>query len=336
MKYHQYIFHISRSLFAVVVCVLTFFIISGMSVYLSAAGINTIRVFKRAEIKGDKIQLGKISTISGGDSELIKKLRAIVISKAPLPGRSRMIDEDYIKIRLKQNSIDLSQIRLLVPEKVEVYRGFIEIPKEKIEKVVLDFVYGIVPWDRDRIRIKKVRVSSNVVLPEGKVTYTIVPPKNMDLLGTTLLSVHFKVNGNFQKKVWATVNIEVLTEMVVTKRPLRRYQLITEDDIQLKEMDLAKVKSNVVNNYEEVLGKRTKRAIKANVVLRTDHIELPPLVKRGDVVSIIAESDGLMITALGEVRKRGCRGERIRVLNLDSKKGIYARVLDCNRVKVDF
>ena len=116
MKYHQYLFHISRSLFAVVVCLLTFFIISGMSGYLSAAGINTIRVFKRAEIKGDKIQLGKIATISGGDSELIKKLRAIVISKAPLPGKSRMIDEDYIKIRLKQNDIDLSQIRLLAPE----------------------------------------------------------------------------------------------------------------------------------------------------------------------------------------------------------------------------
>jgi flagella basal body P-ring formation protein FlgA len=144
------------------------------------------------------------------------------------------------------------------------------------------------------------------------------------------------VNGDFRKKVWATVNIEVLTEMVVTKRPLRRYQVITDDDIQLKELDLAKVKSNAVTNYEEVLGKRTKRAIKANMVLRTDHLELPPLVKRGDVVSIIAESDGLRITALGEVKKRGCRGERIRVVNLDSKKGIYARVLDSNRVKVDF
>jgi flagella basal body P-ring formation protein FlgA len=336
MKYQQHIFHTSRSLFTVIVCLLTFFIVSQMSGNPFAAGINTIKVFKRAEIKGDKVRLGRISTIRGEDSELINKLRAIVISKAPLPGKSRRIDEDYIKIRLKQNGIDLSQIRLLVPGKVEVYRGVIEIPKEKIKKVILDFVYGMVPRDKERARVKKVHVSSNVVLPEGKVTYSVVPPKNMDFLGTIPLSVLFKVNGNFQKKVWATVNIEVLTEMVVTKRPLRRHQLITEDDIQLKEMDLAEVKSNSVTNYEEVLGKRTKRAIKANEVLRTDHIELPPLVRRGDVVSIIAESDGLMITALGEVRKRGCRGERIRVVNLDSKKGIYGRVLDANTVKVDF
>ena len=101
-------------------------------------------------------------------------------------------------------------------------------------------------------------------------------------------------------------------------------------------MDLSKIKAYAVTTYEAVLGKRTKRAIKTDAVLSTDHIELPPLVKRGDVVSIIAESDGLRITALGEVRQMGCRGERINVLNLDSKKCIYAHVLDSNTVRVDF
>jgi flagella basal body P-ring formation protein FlgA len=148
--------------------------------------------------------------------------------------------------------------------------------------------------------------------------------------------VLFKVNRHLEKKIMATVNIEVLAEMVATKRSLRRYQMITEDDIHLKKMDLSKVKSDAVTTYEEVLGKRTKRAINTDEVLRTDHIELPPLVKRGDVVSIIAESDGLRITALGEVKKKGCRGERIRVLNLDSKKCIYACVLDSKTVRVDF
>jgi flagella basal body P-ring formation protein FlgA len=148
--------------------------------------------------------------------------------------------------------------------------------------------------------------------------------------------VLFKVNRHLEKKIWATVNIEVLTDMVVTKRPLRRYQMITKNDIHLNKRDLSKMKSNALTTLEEVLGKRTKRAIKTDEVLRRDHIELPPLVRRGDVVSIIAESNGLRITALGEVRKKGCRGERIKVLNLDSKKCIYANVLDSNTVRVDF
>jgi flagella basal body P-ring formation protein FlgA len=72
------------------------------------------------------------------------------------------------------------------------------------------------------------------------------------------------------------------------------------------------------------------------VVLRTDLIELPPLVRRGNVVVIIAESDVLKVTALGEVKEKGRRGETIRVVNLSSKKEIYARVVDSNTVKVDF
>jgi flagella basal body P-ring formation protein FlgA len=70
--------------------------------------------------------------------------------------------------------------------------------------------------------------------------------------------------------------------------------------------------------------------------LRADNIELPPLVKRGDFVTIIAESENLKITTLGQVKKRGCIGERIPVVNLDSKKVLHALVVDANTVKVDF
>ena len=336
MKYAQYRVHGSRSCIAVIVLFLAFLPLPGISGHIFAAGINTVRVFERSEVKYDKIRLGQIAEIKGEDPALLKKLREIVIGKAPLPGKSRRIDEDCIRIRLKRNGIDLSQIRLRVPIKVEVSRSFIKISKEKIEKIVMDSVYGLVPWEKDQVRIKKICVSNSVLLPEGNITYKVVAPRNTDFLGNVPLSVLFKVNRRLEKKIWATVNIEVLTEMVVTKRSLRRYHTITEDDIHLKKMDLSKVKSNAVTTYEEALGKRTKRAINTGEVLRTDHIELPPLVKRGDVVSIIAETDGLRITALGEVRKKGCRGERIKVLNLDSKKCIYAHVLDSNTVRVDF
>ena len=319
-------------------CFLAFFFTPEISGSLYGAGMNTVsvRVFKRSVVKSDEILLGKIAEIKGDKRALIRKLSDIVIGKAPLPGKSRQIDEDYLKIRLKQNGIDLSQINLLFPSKIEISRAFIEISKTKIIKVISEFLLRVVPWDKERVRIKKICVKENVVLPEGNVSYSVVPPKSTDFLGTVPLSVHFMVNGHLQKTIWVLANIEVLAEMVVTKRPLRRYQLITEDTIQVKKMYLTKTKPNIVTSREDILGKRTKRAINANVVLRKDDIELPPLVRRGQLVTIIAESDGIKITTLGEVRKSGCLDERIRVMNLDSKKGIYARVLDSNTVKVEF
>jgi flagella basal body P-ring formation protein FlgA len=101
-------------------------------------------------------------------------------------------------------------------------------------------------------------------------------------------------------------------------------------------MDLAKLPTGVITDPEAVLGKRTRRAIGAKTVLRADLVESPPLVKRGDVVVIIAETSGLKITALGEVKKKGRLGESIPVMNYDSKKILYARVLDSSTVKVEF
>ena len=319
-----------------VICFSVSFLLLVIPGYLSAAGITTVTVFEKAEIQKDKIRLGEIAKIRGEDRKLNQELKAVVIGTAPLPGKSRRIDGDYIKIRLKQNRIELSQISLHVPKKVEVSRSFVEIPKKKIEKIVLDFICKQMPCERNKVRVKNVRINRKVILPKGKVTYEVVPPKNAGLLGKIPMLVLFKVDGDLKKRVWVTVDIEVLTKVVVTRKPLGRYQLITEDDIRLKEMDLARLPSNTITSARKVLGKRAKRPINPNVVLTTGNIESPPLVKRGDVVGIIAESRGLRISALGKAKERGHLGQRIRVINLDSNKEIYARVVDKKEVKVDF
>jgi len=44
----------------------------------------------------------------------------------------------------------------------------------------------------------------------------------------------------------------------------------------------------------------------------------------------------LRISAFGQVKQRGAQGELIQVVNLDSNKVVYARVLDANTVKIEF
>jgi len=326
----------SKFFFVLVLCLSLFPFILGITANLSAANMTSIRVLKKAEIEDDKMLLGKIAVIKGEDSELVQKLRAIDVGRVPLPGKSRRIDKHNIKIRLKQNGVDLSRIILEVPKKNEISRSFIEISRERIEKIALDFIYKNISYERNRARVKEIRVNRSVVLPKGRVAYKVVSSPNMDFFGLIPLSISFSVNGRFQKKVSVTVDIEVLTEVVVTKRPIGRYKMITEDDICLQKRDMSNLSSDIIISFEDVLGKRAKRAINTKTVLRANLIEFPSLVKRGDIVSIIAESNGLRITALGEVKEKGRKGQRVRVVNLDSKKGIYARVLDSNTVAVSF
>jgi len=53
-------------------------------------------------------------------------------------------------------------------------------------------------------------------------------------------------------------------------------------------------------------------------------------------VSILAESKGLRVSDIGIAKEGGRRGGRIRVVNMDSNKGVYARIIDSSTVKVEF
>lgn len=301
-----------------------------------ASSLIYIKVLENIEIDDDNIILGKIAKIEGNDSVLIENLRQIIIANAPLPGKSRKLEGDLFKLRLKQNSVDLNRLDLRIPPKVIVTRRFIEVSREEIQALVSNYLLEHMPAVGGDVRIKEVQVAEALKLPTGRVTYKLNPPRNLKMLGKIPISIHFDVNGNYQKRVWATATVEVLAEVVVTKRPLGRHKPLTEDDFELQRMDLSNVPANVITEPEAILGKRTRRAIGAKTILRADLIEFPPLVKRGDLVMIIAESDGFKITALGQVKKRGRLGERIPVINFDSKKILYARVVDANTVKVDY
>jgi flagella basal body P-ring formation protein FlgA len=294
--------------------------IVGAAAALTAAEMTTIRVRDQVEIENGEVLLGQIASIEGSDTQLVQQLKDIVIGRAPLPGMTRLYDQKHLKKRLKQHHINLAGVNLEGPRRVRISRSHVEIDKHKIEKIVSDFITQNIPQENKTVRIKEINVSERVVLSKGRIAYKVLAPGMRQLMGRSSIAVDFSVNGHFEKKVWVTATVEVWGPVVVTRKPLGRYKPITEDDILLQTMDLTHLSANVVTDPEAVLGKRTKRAIGAQTPLRADSIELPPLVKRGDLVVIIVESKGLKITTRGLVKKKGRLGDRIPVVNVDSKK----------------
>ena len=304
---------------------------------LNAAGLTTVRLPGNSEVDSDEVILGRIAEIEGSDLQLIRSLKNVVVGKAPQPGKSRRINAQFLKLRLRQSKIDLSSIQLVIPGEITITRSHVEIKKEEIELIISRFIHQNLSADREAVKIINIRVPDRVVLPKGQITYEVKLPRNTtELLGNFPLSVNFKVDEEFNKRIWTSATVEMLTDVVVTQKPVGRHKPITENDIKLVKMDLANLPSNAIADPELVLGRRSKRAINAGTILRTDLVELPPLVKRGDMVVIVFESGGMKITALGQVKRKGKLGERIPVMNFDSKKTLFAQVVDANTVKVKY
>ncbi len=212
----------------------------------------------------------------------------------------------------------------------------IEITRNMIEDIVMDFLNAKVPWDKHRVKIKLVQISNGLMLPDMPYSYKVVPPNDTRYLGTVPLNVVFDIQGQPPKKAWATVKIEVETDVIVVNKPLNRNQTIGKDDVNVVSMDMADLPSNYISRLEDVVGKKTLRIMNPKEVFRTDIVELPPMVKRNDRVSIVAESGNLRITAVGEVKESGGIGDRVKVVNLSSNKEIFARILDSKTVQVEF
>lgn len=126
-------------------------------------------------------------------------------------------------------------------------------------------------------------------------------------------------------------------EMVVcTSCPLRRYQVIGTQDVKLVKKNVAHVPQQALTDIKDVVGKRTRRSVGANAIVTTRLVEAVPLVKRGDLVTVVAESPTLKITCKGLVREKGYQDDIVMVTNLGSKKVIYAKVVNGSTVKVEF
>jgi flagella basal body P-ring formation protein FlgA len=304
---------------------------------LPASGIITVLVSERTEVNEDTVLLGHIARITGSDQRFVGELEQIEIGRAPLPGQTRELDAaSIIHLRLKQHDIDPAAVDLQVPDTVTLVRGYQEASSTAIEALIGEFVQQKIRPHYPTARVKEIRIPAPIILTKGRVSYQVVVPRTGEYLGTIPVQVLCYVNGQVEQKVWVNTKIEAMLDVVVTKRALGRYQPITDEDLGLQSMDLADLASDVILDPEAVIGKRTVRAIPADTVLRSDLVELPPLVRRGDIVTLLAESESLKVTTLGEVRKTGRLGERIQVINLDSRKVLYGRVIDAKTIKVEF
>jgi len=301
-----------------------------------AESVIFVNLNNKSTIVNNDILLKDIASFKGEDLELINKLKNIYICSSPLPGKTKIISRQHINLRLKQNDIPLDNISFNPQGSVKAERSSTVISKEKIKRIVRDYITkNLIHSDR-KIIIKNIYVKKDVVLPEGNIVYQVAGLKNKKLSGIMNLPVIFEVNGGYKKKIFTRVDIECFSEVIVAKRPLPRNKIISIDDIDIVEMDVAKLPLNVIVSSEDIIGKRTKRKIDSKTVLRKDLVEFPPAVNRGDVVTIIAESVCLKISARGRIKKKGHIGEIVKVENMDSRKEIYAKVIDAYTVTVDF
>jgi flagella basal body P-ring formation protein FlgA len=192
------------------------------------------------------------------------------------------------------------------------------------------------PWPKQQVQITNLNLRGDLQVPQGQLTYELLPRSHHLSPGPISLTVVVRVDGKPVRRLLAVGTISVSTEVVVAVMPLSRDQIITRADVRLEERTLAQVPEGAMTDLQEVIGKRPRRSISSGTPLHARLLEAPPVIQKGSVVTVLINTPTLSVVMQGQAKEDGAVGEQIRVVNLASRKEIYGRVIDENTVRVDF
>lgn len=210
------------------------------------------------------------------------------------------------------------------------------VTEARVREVVADFVRQKTEGLGVETAIRRIGPVPELKIPVGEVTFEVQAPRSWEGWGRANLALVVRVNDRVEKNVPVNVEVEALAETVVALRSLERGDVIGPADVAVQKRDISSLTGKLYRSADEVVGKRAKSAVRANTPLKGDHLEKVPMVKSGQLVTIVAENQAVRLTATGRARGNGAEGDIVMVQNLGSMKEIPARVVESGTVRVDF
>ena len=175
-----------------------------------------------------------------------------------------------------------------------------------------------------KIRFRHLRLPKAFAVPSGQLSCEVTP-SDPRVLPSRRFNLIFRVDGRAVKNIAVSATLEALAEVAVTTADLRRGTILHEENIELAERDLNRLRAPCFD-IEELLGQRLKRSLRKGNVLERSAVAFPPLIKRGEIVTITARKGALLVTAKGMAQQNGSAGDMIRVRNISSQKDLICKV----------
>ena len=119
-------------------------------------------------------------------------------------------------------------------------------------------------------------------------------------------------------------------EVVVPAKTIRANTTISANDITLKPIQ----NENAYTLMADVVGQEARTTLYAGRPILFDDIGPPAIVSRNQIVLLSYETSGLKILTEGRALQRGGVGDRVRIMNLDSRATLFGQIQADGSVRV--
>ena len=290
----------------------------------------------QASVQKEVVYLEDIASIQGSSPSLVEKVGKTKIQASPLPGDVLILSRASLSAALQRNGISSLVAQSQIPDRIEVTRPGRSMERAELSQILEDHFQKALGDERKSVKVREIQGIDPFMVPPGVLSWEVRAPAQFYQGGNIPVFLILWAEGEKVREVRAQARLEVFAEVVVAKNSLRRHQIVEEKDVQLVNRNITQQAADVITDVGEVLGKRLTLSVNTQEVLRKSMVEVPPLVKKGDRVTLLVENDHFKITSIGEVKEEGRAGDRIKVTNISSKREVYGQVLDGHTLLVDF
>ncbi|KZM47643.1 flagellar basal body P-ring formation chaperone FlgA [Labrenzia sp. OB1] len=253
--------------------------------------------------------------------------------RSPDMGTSGNVSADVVAQRARAAGLELAGTDGL--RSVVVHRGATRFDRGRLEGLVRTALAernaGV---DADNLNVRLVQAPEQI-LADPKVT----DPVRIDRVDWQ------QSNGRFT--IFATVAVEhgtqavtlsgsavEMIEVVTLSQPLRRGDILSEDELAVIRLPRSKVPAGAIVDAEEITGKEARTSLRANAPLARHDFRHPVLVGRGEKVTVTFELAGMKLTSRAQAMDDGAKGDVIDVMNLQSRRIVPATVASRGQVRV--
>jgi flagellar basal body P-ring formation protein FlgA len=207
---------------------------------------------------------------------------------------------------------------------------------EEIKKGATDFLFRTLPWDEEQLEIEIFYHGGKITLPSGEKLLIYKGRGGTKNVGRIPIMLEIKVDGIFQKRLGINSRVMVSQEVVKTTRQIRKGEIFTTDNIHIETIKTERLLGNTIKNIKDALGYEAVNYLPNGRPLLRRSMKKPALGNKGNKIIILAQKGGMKITTPGILKEDGYKDAMVQVLNIESKKIIYGRMVDSNTVRVNF
>lgn len=117
---------------------------------------------------------------------------------------------------------------------------------------------------------------------------------------------------------------------ITANKVLKRGSILTRSDISI----VVNAGENLEAAKRDYVGQQLMRTVYAGHKIEARFMGAPVLVKRNAQVSMVYTFGAMQLSAKGRALQAGAKGETISVMNVNSRKKVFAVILDNNIVEV--